>query len=383
MVERQHRDGIHPRGKDTHRVVVAAGRDPLTGKYVQIRETVHGSPRDARVRRDALRTDVARGTVTQSKAETVSDYLERFITHRQSTGKVRPKTADVYRGYVRREIASRIGGMRLSDVRPVHIQAVLDEAIARGLSARSVLQIHRILHAAFRQAVRWHLLAVNPSDGVSPPSPTAPDIVSPSPEQIVRLLEAADERMRPALAVLAGLGLRRGELAALKWDAVELDDPPSLTVVGSLQRADGVLRVMPPKTERSKRTLPLPASLVSVFRRVRTEQNGRRLIAGTAWRDEGFVFDRADGRPLDPDDLTKAFQLARKRSGVEGVRLHDLRHAFATLQMKSGTNPRVVSDLLGHATVSFTMQTYSHPDAGMAAEAMAHVDRAFGEGLNR
>ena len=261
----------------------------------------------------------------------------------------------------------------------MHVQAVLDEAIARGLSARSVLQIHRILHSAFRQAVRWRLLSVNPSDGVSPPSPSAPILISPDPEQIARLLEAADERMRPPLAVLAGLGLRRGEVAALRWDAVELDAPsPSLMVVGSLQRADGVLKMLPPKTERSKRTIPLPASISALLRRVRTEQNERRLIAGAAWRAEGFVFDRCDGGPLDPDSLTKAFGAARRRSGVDGVRLHDLRHAFATLHMKSGTNARVVSDLLGHATVSFTLQTYSHPDAQMAAAAMETIDVALG-----
>ena len=87
-------------------------------------------------------------------------------------------------------------------------------------------------------------------------------------------------------------------------------------VVGSLQRADGVLKMLPPKTERSKRAIPLPASISALLRRVLTEQNERRLIAGTAWQAEGFVFDRGDGGPLDPDSLTKAFGAARRRSGV-------------------------------------------------------------------
>ena len=348
------------------------------------RETVHGSKSEAVARRDALRSEVATGTVSYAKRETVTAFLDRFIDHRQSIGKVRPKTAGVYRGYARREITPRIGGMLISGVRPVHVQAVLDEAISGGLAPRSVLQVHRIMHAAFAQAVRWRLISVNPSDGVTPPQPSAPTLVTPTPEQIGSLLDAADTHMRPPLAILAGLGLRRGEVAALKWDAVELEETaPMLTVSGSLQRAEGVLRVMPPKTERSKRAIPLPTSIVAVLRRVRTEQNERRLVAGGAWHDDGFVFDRGDGRPTDPDDLTKAFHRAQQRSGVEGVRLHDLRHAFATLQMKSGTNARVVSDLLGHATVAFTLQTCSHPDAEMATAAMAHVDRALGEGLAR
>jgi integrase len=149
-----------------------------------------------------------------------------------------------------------------------------------------------------------------------------------------------------------------------------------------MQRVEGQLRVLPPKTQRGYRTVPLPLSVVAILKRVRSEQNERRLIAGTAWRGvEGYVFDRGDGQPLDPDDLTRAFVVARTRSGVKGVRLHDLRHFFATLHMANGTNPRVVSDLLGHANVAFTMMTYSHPDADMAATAMEAVKGSLGDAL--
>ncbi len=148
-----------------------------------------------------------------------------------------------------------------------------------------------------------------------------------------------------------------------------------------MQRAGGELSVMPPKTERGYRTIPLPSAVVAILRRVKLEQNERRLLARGAWHAGGYVFDRGDGRPLDPDALTKAFGFARTRSGVKGVRLHDLRHHFATLQMENGTNARVVSDLLGHANVSFTMMTYSHPGAEMAADAMRAVDVALGDAL--
>ena len=246
-----------------------------------------------------------------------------------------------------------------------------------------MLQVHRILHAAFRQAMRWQLVSVNPSDGVTPPKTEAPTLTMPDAGQISKLLDAADDEFRPMLAVIAGTGLRRGEAAALRWDGVELDsDRPTLRVAGSTQRAGGELRVMPPKTQRGYRVVPLPASVAGVLRRVRAEQAERRLIAGSAWNDEGYVFDRGDGRPLDPDDLTKAFGRARARSGVAGVRLHDLRHHFATLHMANGTNARIVSDLLGHSNVAFTMMVYSHPDAELAATAMRAVDAALGDALN-
>jgi integrase len=375
--------GIYKRGASSWRIVVSAGTDPQTGRPVTIRETVNGTVTAAKKRRNELLTAVSRGTVARSGQETVAAFMERFIAHRQAAGKVRPKTANVYRGYMRREVVPRIGSLRLADVRPVHLQRVLDEATASGLSARSVLQVHRILSAAFRQAVRWQLVSVNPSDGVTPPKAEAPRLTMPTAAEIGRLLDAAQEQFRPALAVLAGTGIRRGELSALRWDGVDLDGPmPTLRVAGSMQRVAGRLQVLPPKTQRGFRIVPLPSSLVAVLKRVRSEQNERRLIAGTAWNaGEGYVFDRGDGEPLDPDALTHAFVAARTRSGVGGVRLHDLRHHFATLHMASGTNPRVVSDLLGHSNVAFTMMTYSHPDPQMAANAMQAIDGTLGDAL--
>ena len=375
--------GIYKRGQSSWRIVVSAGTDPQTGRAVTIRETVNGTVTDAKKRRNELLAEVGRGTVARSGHETVTCFTERYIAHREAIGKVRPKTANVYRGYMRREVVDRIGSLRLADVRPVHLQRVLDEAIASGLSPRSVLQVHRVLHAAFRQAVRWQLISVNPSEGVTPAKVEAPRLTMPSAAEIGRLLDAAQERFRPALAVLAGTGLRRGEVSALRWNGVELDGPrPTLKVEGSMQRVAGQLRVLPPKTQRGYRIVPLPSSVAAILKRVRSEQNERRLIAGTAWNaSEGYVFDRGDGQPLDPDDLTHAFVAARARSGVKGVRLHDLRHAFATLHMTNGTNARVVSDLLGHSNVAFTMMTYSHPDADMAASAMRAVDGALGDAL--
>ena len=123
-------------------------RDPETGKYTSIRETVIGTKTEAKRRRDELRAAVVKGTVAKAGQETVTAYLERYVSHRESVGKVRPRTASVYRGYIRREVTPRIGSLRLREVRPVHVQRVLDEATASGLSARSVLQVHRILHAA-------------------------------------------------------------------------------------------------------------------------------------------------------------------------------------------------------------------------------------------
>jgi integrase len=117
-----------------------------------------------------------------------------------------------------------------------------------------------------------------------------------------------------------------------------------------------------------------------MLRRHRTEQTERRLLAGPAWRGGEYAFDSGTGRPVDPDGLGKAFHAAVKRAGLEGVRLHDLRHAAATAYIDQGANIRVVSDLLGHSSVGFTWETYVHPDEDAAATAVTKLGEALGWG---
>ena len=272
--------------------------------------------------------------------------------------------------------------MQLAAVRPVHLQKVLDEARASRLSPRSVVQIHRIMHAAFRTAQRWQLLATNPSDGVTPPKIEQAKLTVPSPTDVARLLMAADERHRTAMTIAAGTGLRRGELLALVWADIDLEDRPRLHVTGTLQRDGAALVRLPPKTERSRRVVPLPPSLAETLRRHRAEQNERRLHAGPAWHAGDFVFDNGTGAPVDPDAFGKAFRSAARRVGLDGVRLHDLRHGFASMLIGAGTGVRIMADLLGHSTVSFTLQTYTHPSEEEATAAMAEAEQLIGEKLD-
>jgi integrase len=380
VTERKKPDGIEQRGAGTWRITVASGRDPVTGRYVRVRETFRGTKTEARRRRDELRVQVARGTIAHADRESVTAYLERWIAQRELAGKVRPKTASVYRGYVRREITPRIGSMRLTDVRPVHVQRVLDEARKRGLSARSVVQVHAIMHGAFRTAVQLQVLAVNPGDGTTRPKLEAPELTIPTPLDVARLLDAIDPAYRAPLALAAGTGARRGEVLALRWPAVDLDGKrPVLRFEGTLQRVKGDLVVLPPKTTRSRRVVPLGAGLAGTLRRVKTEQIERRLLAGPAWSAGEYVFDRGDGRPVDPDTFGKAFRSARDAAGLEGVRLHDLRHGFASLLVGAGTNPRVVSDLLGHGSIAFTLAVYTHPSEDAAAAAIDEAERLLSQ----
>jgi integrase len=374
------RGSIAKRSAGSFTIQASGGFDD-GGRRQRFTRTVRGTRRDAERALTGLLREIDTGAVAMGEREPVIAYLERWIAHRVSIGKLRPKTATVYRGYVRREVSPRIGAMRIGDVRPVHVQRVIDEALGSGLSARSVVQLRAIMRAAFQQAVRWRLVSVNPLDGVTPPKVEAPKLRIPSAKDVAALLACVTPDYRVPLAVAAGTGLRRGEILAIEWGSVDLEGvQPSLHVAGTLQRVAGELVVLPPKTTRSRRTVPLPASLVALLRTHRANQLERRLLVGPAWTGE-YVFDRGDGRPVDPDAFGKAFRNSRTAAGLEGVRLHDLRHGFASMLVAAGTNLRIVSDVLGHATVGFTLQTYVHPDDEAAATVATEAERLLGPAL--
>jgi integrase len=235
-----------------------------------------------------------------------------------------------------------------------------------------------VLSAALRQAVKWQAMAVNPALAVSPPRPDRPELMVPDAAAVRQILEAAEGPLRMALLLAASTGMRRGEVLGLRWAAL---DGTRLHVNSSLQRVSGELVFVAPKTDRSRRTIALPPITVEALRRWRKDQAERRLLLGEAWHDAGVVVDRGDGRPLDPAELSHGFARLCARNGLEGVRLHDLRHAFATQLLVAGVHPKVVSDALGHASTAFTMDVYSHllPSIGeQVADAMQAALAATG-----
>jgi integrase len=356
------------------------------GKNDEFSEPFKGNKTQARTRERELKMQYERGTAVHATHETVPALVERYIAHREAIGKVRPRTAEVYRGYVAREIGPRLGQLEATDARPGQLQRVLDESLLSGLSPRSVQQLFAIMRASFRWAVRMRIVAVNPCDGVTAPKVEQAKLVMPTPVDIAALVRAIDSSYRPPLLVAAGTGARRGEICGLRWEDVDLDgDRGRVRVEGTLQRgADGKLVRLAPKSQRSRRTIPLSETLTATLRAVRTEQLERRMQLGPAWHDTGFVFDSGSGSPLDPDALTRAFRAARKSAGLEGIRLHDLRHAFASLLVEGGsTDIRTVSDLLGHATVAFTLQAYVHPSAAAAETAIDDIERMLGGSSGR
>jgi integrase len=152
----------------------------------------------------------------------------------------------------------------------------------------------------------------------------------------------------------------------------------TLRVVASLARVDRRLVSTAPKSGKSRRTIRLSPTAVETLRRQRREQNERRLIGGPGWNDGGFVFDRGDRQALDPAETSNVFQRAAKKAGVPGLRLHGLRHAYATTLLAANVHPKIVSEQLGHANIGITLDTYCHVLPSMGEVAAEAIERAFG-----
>ena len=245
----------------------------------------------------------------------------------------------------------------------------------QGLSPKSVLRYHQMLHAAMHQAVRWQLLVRNPLDAVEPPRSRRRELLALPASDVSRLLEAADARGIGSLVRTAVLtGLRRGELLGLRWRDVDLDGGVA-HVQQVAQRIDGQGMVFrEPKTRLSRRALALSPETVAMLRRVRLAQLEDRLLAGSAWHDLDLVFTTGLGTAIEPGNLTRAWIRVQADAGVGHLRWHDLRHAHATLLLSQGVHPKVVSERLGHASVAITLDTYSHVLPGLQASAAAALD---------
>jgi integrase len=249
-----------------------------------------------------------------------------------------------------------------------------------GLSPASVRYVHRILRKALGDAVRKGTLIRNPASLADPPKRSTANVRQPemhvwSASQLQTFLGSiADERFSPAFVLAAHTGMRRGEVAGLRWADVDLAGKlihirQAATVVAYELRIDDV------KTSNGRRTIDIDGDVVRALQAWRRKHAEERLLLGGAYDDHDLVFARPDGTPTHPELLSRTFERLIARSGLPTIRLHDLRHTHASLLLKAGVPIKVVSERLGHATPSFTLDVYSWVLPGMQAEAAAVFSR--------
>src|ERR687890_238300 len=338
------------------------------------RKTIYGKTQaEVRDKLTKALSDRIDGIVYDDENVTVGEYLDSWLQG-SVYGSVRQSTYDRDTNLVNNHIKPILGGLKLKKLNSAQIQSFYRDRLDAGLSGSTVHKMHDILRRGLAQAVKWHLVPRNVAEAATPPRPAPKEMQALSVDEARRLLEAAGEDRLEALYVLAiHTGMRQGELLALRWQDVDLENAVA-SVRRTLTRSGGKEVFGKPKTKKSRRCIRLTPQAVEALRVHLKRQLQDIEILGDRYQDQGLVFTTNTGAPINPSNLRqRSFASLLKRAGLPHMRFHDLRHTCATLLLSRGVHPKFVQELLGHATIAITPDTYSHvmPSMGDAtAKAM-------------
>jgi integrase len=331
-------------------------------RYVsgKTKEDARKALREARAGADA-------GLVFDAGKQTTGAYLDLWLAD-SVKDTLRQRTFERYEQIVRVHIKPAIGRVKLKALTPAHARALYRQKLDSGLSPRTVNYIHVTLHKALSQAVADGLVPRNAAQ-VKAPRPEKPEIKPLSPDQARKLIATAyatGDRYAALYVVALHTGMREGEMLGLRWDDLDLDaTTPMLRVRRTLSETRTGHKFELPKSGKG-RSIKLSSKAVDALRSHRAKQAEEKLRLGSLWQDNGLVFSTTTGTTTSGTNLLgRYFKPLLKQADLPAIRLHDLRHTCATILLMAGKHPKYVQELLGHASMSITLDTYSHVIEGM------------------
>ena len=380
-------------------------KKPVTVYYAVIadgdKRKWHGDPDTGSgfLRRDAaeahlqdLLVSIRTGTYLEPSAMTLGEWSALWLA--TSKDRLKPSTWASYEKNLRVHVLPTLGDVPLQRLRATHLDALYAQLRASGkkvknkdpqpLSQRTVKYVHIIVGACLKEAMRKGLIARNPQEQA-----TAPRVIAnadgshgfttwTAPDLAAFLRSSADHRHACLWAFLAFTGCRRGEALGLRWQDVDLERGRA-SIQQTVGKVAGQVVIGSTKTGAGRRPVALDPALVQRLREHQGAQEREKHLIGSGYHDQGLVFASPDGTPIYPEGVSRMFQDAAKAAGVPVIRLHDLRHSWATLALQSGVHPKVVQERLGHASITITLNTYSHvipsmhEDAAQVVAAMIHA----------
>jgi len=352
--------------------------DPLSGE--RRRTVFYGDlASDVREKMSAAADRVAVDAPPVDSKISLAAYVDRWSATTLAASDRKQTTKRLYAGLARTHLSpAPLGTQGLDRLKPSHVDAMILQLRADGKSGSTIRQVYTVLRAVLDGAVRDQLVGRNVAAAVKRPKVETGEARHLPPADVRRLLDAAEgSRYHPLLVLLAGTGLRRGEALALKWSDVDLE-ANTVRVRGTLSRVDGDLVVTRPKTEKSLRTVPIPASVRAMLKQHRKGQLHERVRAANVWTETGYVFTTETGQPCDPRNALRALTSASRKADLTAIGLHTLRHSYATVMLEAGTPLKVVSELLGHNSISVTGDIYGHVSDGAARAAVERLSDALG-----
>jgi integrase len=370
------------------RLRVFTGTDPVTASPRQASRTFRGTREQADTALAEFVSEVVNRTAPLVKPTTVAEYLHRWLHHITPTRS--PTTIRGYKFKINR-ICDKLGEIPLDKVTAQRLDRAYRQWLDEGLDASTVHHLHRILSAALNQAVKWGLLSAAPTARATPPTRRARPTQVPTPEVVQKLITTAKERGQPvfsaAIALAGTTGLRRGELAGLRWSDIDLG-AGELHVRRSIKNdLDGAWIAQPPKTHQVRR-IALDTFTLAVLRTHRKQAEQWAAAADVALGDDAYALtlDPSGATPIRPDTLSQGFARICKAAGVRDVSLHTLRHFSASMLIASGRDVRTIATRLGHSDTSTTLRVYSHMVEGRdqdAADFLGSLLAAGKTGIDR
>ncbi len=356
--------------------------DPMTGGRGRLRSKA-GFPTKASAEaalRQVLAT-IDTHSYVSPKALTLAEYLEaQWLPAVAPT--LRPATHYSYGRNMRLHVLPALGGVQLQALTPNALNLLYAQLLSGGrldvkgrgrpLAPKTVRYIHDILSRALQDAFRWQLVSRNVGKLAIPPRPkftSRPELVTWSPAELQAFLRLiAGHRNAAAYLTLVTTGARRGEILGLAWTDVDLTGG-KLHVRRSLVCVTHAPQYSSTKTSKSRRTIALDPATVAALRTHRANQAVEKLAAGVDYNDHGLVFCGPTGGPVHPERFSRTFEQTVKLNHLRRIRLHDLRHTWASLALQAGIHPKIVSERLGHANITITLDIYSHVLPSMHSEA--------------
>jgi integrase len=360
--------------------------DPATGKPRQHSKGGYRTKRECQAAlNDALST-IRTGTFVEASKRTMGSFLrDEWLPAMQLN--VRPTTWATYQGLLGAYVIPTLGGIELQQLTPGHLGTLYQELLVSGrrhrpggLAAKTVRNVHVLIHRALRDAVRWGYTVRNVADAADPPKAKTAELQVWTPGQLrAFLIHVRQDRHYAAWLLAATTGMRRGELLGLRWIDVDLD-AGRVAVRQPRVVIDHAVHASEPKTARSRRSVALDPATVAALREHQARQAAEKASVGPAYEESGLVFTHPDGSPIHPHLFSDWFKQHVRRAGLPKIRLHDVRHSYATAALAAGVAAKVVSERLGHATIAITMDTYSHVLPGLDERAAVTVAQLILEG---
>lgn len=357
--------------------VVEFGRHPETGKRRQKSKSGFATRVEAEKALTKALHELNTDTFIEPTKDDVATFFTTWLAQKQMN--IRPGTYKTYRWLVNYHIIPQLGHYKMVNLSPQHLVSMYERLQngERKLSPQTINHVHKVLHDALKMAVQWGQLTRNVSELVKPPKIPKAETKVWTEEELVRFLEfTKNSRYYIIFLLAATTGMRRGEVLGLKWDDIDLKSG-KLTVRRSYTRGLVGHIFQEPKTRAGIRSIVLPQQTIDALKQHRLlldEDTRKSEKKGLEYNDHGLVVQTKNGFPVNPYYLESRWLDLLRKSGLPKIRLHDLRHTHASLLLKAGVHPKVVSERLGHSSITITLDRYSHLFPTMQQEAAEKLD---------